>query len=108
GLLATVRLQGDDPDGDVGRQLAELALNQRGRHVLGGLRERAESIRERALEDDRAEAPEAAGGPPERLRRARVAGVDHAARAVVDDEARGGHGVTHGDRRDPEIAAALP
>src|SRR5713101_6162032 len=115
-FLVELRLHVENPHGDVRRKLVDLAPDERGRHVLGDLRERAEPVRERTLEDDRTETAEATGGPPERLGWARVARIDDAARAVVHDEpcgrhrvadgaGRGDHGIDAGDRhRGPDLA----
>src|SRR5947199_224774 len=106
-LLVELGLHVVDQDGEVWRKLVELATDQGGREVLGDLRERAQPVREGALEDHGAETVEPAGRTPERVGRARVPRVDEARRAVVDDEPRRRHGVVHVDRRHPQVRDAL-
>src|SRR5437870_1166465 len=107
GLLVELRLDVKDPDRKVRRDLIEFALDQRGGQMAGGRGEPFESVRERALDDQGAEAAEAAGRAPEPVGGAGVTGVDEADLAVVDDEPHRRHRVVDGHRRDPEIADPL-
>src|SRR5262245_18768522 len=97
-LLVEGRLDVEDPDGDVGRQLVELALDAQGREMAGDVGQLLEAIGERALEDDGGQIAMAADGLPDRRRRARVGGIGEAGMAVVDDEAAGGDRVIDVDR----------
>src|SRR5262249_16642840 len=54
-LFVKLRLDVKDPDRKVRRQLLELSADERRRHVLGDLGERAEAIGEGAFENDRAQ-----------------------------------------------------
>src|SRR5262249_40148552 len=54
-FFVKLRLDVKDPDQKVRRQLLELSADERRRHVLGDLCERAEAIGEGASENDRAQ-----------------------------------------------------
>src|SRR5262249_59604432 len=54
-FFVKLRLDVKDPDRKVRRQFLELAADERRRHVLGDLGERAQAIGEGAFENDRAQ-----------------------------------------------------
>src|SRR5262245_17447410 len=106
-LLVEGRLDVEDPDGDVGRQLVHLALDAQGGEMPGDVGELLEAIGERALQDDGGQIAMAPGGLPDRRRWTRVGGVGEAGMAVVGDEAARGDRVIDVDRGHPQIAHAL-
>src|SRR5205809_627719 len=103
-FLEQLGLDVEDPDGDIGRHLVDLAPEHLGREMTRHTRERVEPVRERGLDDERLETAHLPRHAPEALGRPRVPAVDEAGLAVVDHVPGGRYGVLDRHRGDPQLA----